>query len=302
MMMCHNHPGQPAQYRCDKCQIFFCETCITVRKMSEEFTAFICKACGGKCEPITKQRTHKNSEVKISVARKVPQSQNPESKSTSFWIYLPGIIIFPFKNMGLPIAIVFAVLFFGCDWPLRYFHSWGLFALTILTTYYLVFLFKVADDSARGSVAMESLPNLSYWLDVVQPAVYAGMATLICFAPSSLYFLNSQSLDFIFLTLLGGGIFLFPMFIVRIIVMRDPYALNPFWVISSIAKTFMPYVFMCLLIAVFMSGQFYLNTEYLTDLGQGGLALSQLLMVMMWVVFMRLLGLFARFYRGRLNP
>jgi len=136
---------------------------------------------------------------------------------------------------------------------------------------------------------------------VVQPAVYAGIAILICFAPSSLYFLNSQSLDFVFLILLGIGIFLFPMFIVRIVVMRDPYALNPFWVISSIGKTFTPYVFMCLLIAVFMSGQFYVNTEYLTDLGPIGPMLSQLLMVYMWIVLMRLFGLFARFYWKRID-
>lgn len=316
MNNCQNHPQKPAQYRCSNCEVFFCESCLTIRKLSETFTAYICRVCGGKCEPTAKGRGKKFLKGGISLMGKardsfgtVPKTiiQRPNQKqlhevASNFWLCLPGTFIFPLRRMGAAIILVLGVLFFACDWPLRYFHSWGIFLLTILTTYFLVFLFKTEEDSSRGSAAIGPLPDLKYWLEMVQPAVYAGIAILICFAPASLYFLNSLNLDFVFRSLLGIGIFLFPMFMVRVVVMRDPYALNPFWVISSIAKTFIPYIFVCLWIAVIMSGQFYVNTEYLTDLGILGLALSQWLMVYMWIVLMRLLGLFARFYAGKLSP
>ncbi len=284
-MNCQNHKEKLAEYHCPRCQLYFCGPCVTVREISEQFTAYICRACGGKVDTLTQKKN--KSFFKMEAGR------GPIEFRGFFW-ELPGILIFPLKGGGPIFLLLFAALFYGVDWVLVRYHYGGLFVLTVTVTYFILFLFNISEDSARGSRAITGLPGVRYWVDFIEPSVYIGLSMLFCFAPLSIYFLMTKNFDIPFLLLGGIGMSFFPMAYITVLLMRRPDSHNPSLVIKATLKVFPKYFFMCSLMILPVVGQVFINTEYLAQMGTLGFALNQFMMVYIWVMFVRLLGIFAR--------
>lgn len=322
-MNCKNHQEKQAGYQCAKCKNYFCGSCTDIRKISDDFTAYICKECGGKCDPIAesaskgaKQKTPfvkppivKESKVKV-VEEKTSKSPSenqpqvaPKLKHTNFWSCLPGVLIFPFKGKGFFTTLIMSALFYGLFElsKIAVLKLVYLAATFIVVTYFGVYLLKVIEDSFHGSTRLEDLPGKDYWDHVGWPVLNLFCAVVIFFFPSQIYFLQFKNLDWIFFALLGLGVFLFPMSIMSAIILRKLYSVNPIRIVASVFKTFFAYLILNILIGGFAILIFYVYNDYLSDYGRYGQAGSRLLIVYVLFMQVRLVGLFAKFYEGKIR-
>jgi len=87
---CKFHPKTIGRYLCSKCQLFFCELCVTSRAVGNVPHKF-CRRCGTECVPVQVQ-LRRGSGQKGFVAR------------------LPGVFIYPFKGSGVFVLIVCTII------------------------------------------------------------------------------------------------------------------------------------------------------------------------------------------------
>src|SRR5437868_5251371 len=77
---CKFHPKTVARYLCNKCQLSFCELCVTTRPVGGAAHKF-CRRCGTECIPL-----------QVQVRRSGPQS---------FYRRLPGAFVYPARGGGI---------------------------------------------------------------------------------------------------------------------------------------------------------------------------------------------------------
>ncbi len=311
-MNCKNHSEIPATILCEKCNGYFCDSCTLIRKISDEFTAYICKECGGKCVPLVVTASAKTPPKKlfgakppqetkvkdVKVVKNIPQERR--SAGPSFWGSLFGVLFFPFMGKGCLTMLLTAALFYGLFEFRLIAPSLNLFFLIIYITYFAVYFYKIVEDSRKGSNRLEDLPNRNDWMEIALPFTYMAFAFIVYLAPAQIYFLKRQSFDFGYFVLFGFGAFTFPMVMVKIVITRKWSALNPLTIVVAIFKTFFAYFFLYMIMAALKFLFLYVNSEYLLDYEKIGRAASQLLMVYVLFTMARFLGLFARFYENRI--
>ncbi len=321
-MNCKNHQDKQAGYQCAKCKNYFCEPCTDIRKISDSFTAYICKECGGKCDLIaesTSKTKLKNPFIKpakdadgkiveVKAARpKTPPGEQPRPvaklRHANFWACLPGVLIFPFKGKGFLITFVMGAIIYGLFELSRMpgLHLEHLAASFIFAAYFSICLLNIIEDSFHGSTRLEGLPGKDYWAQVGGPVFNLFCAVAIFLFPAQIYFLQFKNFDWLYLVLLALGTFLFPMAIVSTVILRKLYSVNPLRVIASVFKAFFAYLIVCVLIAGLALLAIYLRSDYLSDYERYGQAAAELLIVYVLFVQARLIGLFARFYEGKIR-
>lgn len=323
-MNCKNHSDKPAVYHCVNCQGYFCEPCTSVRKVSDDFTAYVCKECGGRAEPIVDKSAAKKSPVKkpveakptqlketVSKEEKVINASRPKERAGeifNFWLSLPGALIFPLKGRGILVLVGAAALFFGVSQLGSLSGSLGSFAgalnlplRIVLVTFISVYLFKAAEDSYHGSAALQKFPDGNYWAQMGGVSIAFLCAVILYLLPAHVYFIQKTIFDPIYGVLLAIGLFLFPMAVVRIAISRKIVAVNPLGVVVSVFKTFFTYIMMCVLLVGLIGLACYLNSEFLIDYDIWGEGLRWLLLVYVSVIGARLTGIFARSYGERIS-
>ena len=313
-MNCKNHQDKNAIYQCDNCKNYFCDTCTIIRKISDEFTAYICKECGGKCDPIVKSAapqkpakaklfgTDSTTEIKIKdqAAVKNVSEKIIKLKPQSFWRSLPDIFVFPLRGKGVLIILLMAALFCGLSELNHISAVAGLCVSVVFIGYFSIYFLKVIEDSFHGSTRLEDLPNPQYWTDRTKLMLYTFFALVLYLLPSQVYFLQFQNFDVIYFVLLGVGSFLLPMVLVHIIIFQKLRQISPGLITLSILKTFFAYLIVYILMTGFKFLLLYLNNEYFVDYEKIGYVVSQLLMVYFMFVQGRLLGIFAKFFKERI--
>lgn len=137
--------------------------------------------------------------------------------------------------------------------------------------------------------------------------------TLLCFGPVSIYLVyfyiwpahliggnggfTSWQGDPVYWLLYGLGVFLYPMFMLAVSMFDSATALNPFLIIGSIARTFLPY---CGLAVVFCAIGLFINL--ISRLQPGGIPLLIWgLDIYLAFVAAYILGRFFRRYENRLS-
>ena len=320
-MNCKNHPDKVADFHCVKCQGYFCEPCVIVRKVSDDFTAYICKECGGKVELFldkNAQRKPLPAKPALPVLPKSagsPQSQIPPQQgkiinaiqvqeqsldAINFWFHVPEVFFFPLKGKGIFIVIGFGALFFGITEIEHIAKGVNLPLLIVMGAYLAVYLFKTAEDSFYGSGCLQKFPNGHYWAEMGRILVSLLCAMIFYLFPAHLYFVYRGNFDVLFLSLLVVGTFLFPMAVIRIIISRRIIAASPWGVMTSIAKTIFAYGWVMILLFGFVALACFLNSEYFVT-QDWGRAAWWALWVYLFISAARLLGIFARAYVGRIN-
>jgi len=317
-MNCKNHQDKLAGYHCTQCNHDFCQPCIISRKIDDTFTAYICKECGGKCEPLAKTAPKKKEGRRFFVfleGKEIkPQPQKAQQEKTvqvkavsrpalefvlaSFWAGLGESLIFPFKGMGILLVVLFAGLLWGSDQLYLLWPKPALAVAFILLTYLAVYLFKTAENSLHGSTKLEGLPDEKYWVEISTPLLWILAAFIIYAAPAQVYFIYFQKFDFVYFILTGVGFFLLPMAFLKIIVARKLSLLNPVDVVSSALKTLAPYIVLMVVFLLLNILLIYVNGEFFVEYEKAGSALCRFFFVYLAFVGARLLGLFARFHEA----
>ncbi len=310
-MNCKNHQDEKALYQCDGCKSFFCEGCLSVRKYTDKFTAYICKECGGKCEPLVDKRSPKIQRKVIHVKKpkiqrvedreagvsKAARQRDFDGEKPKFFRRLPGIFIFPLKGKGVFLILLATALMFGISELSLAYEVIGELSWVIFATYLVVYLFKVAEDSARGSYRLQSFPNLTYWTGAVKPLVYVSIAVLAYLGPAQIYFIFiNNNFDLIYVILSGLGMFLLPMSFVEIILSRKISSLNPAKALIAIFQNFIQYIFLCTILLGLVFLLFFMTFDILVDYGQMGMVASYGSLVYILFLAVRLSGIFAHYH------
>ncbi len=315
-MNCQNHAQQEAHYHCTKCDGYFCDECTTVRKISEEFTAYICKTCGGKAEPKglssiskkvpPKEKENKHQERSAPVVFKQGEKAQraAERSDANFWFSALSIPFYPFRRKGIFILLLMTLLFFGLLKFSEIMPILALIAQIILTTYFAVYLLKIMDESAQGSVVIASFMNLNYWIEVILPFLYVVLAVVIAFGPAHLYLFFAQSFDWTYAALFGVGLFLFPMFSMKALLFKSISSVNPITALVSIFKSSVAYIFLVAVTAALGFLYYWVDGEYITHYLASYEQIQRVLEIFILVYFSfvvaRLWGIFLLCYRPRI--
>jgi hypothetical protein len=160
----------------------------------------------------------------------------------------------------------------------------GLYIAMIGYLYYYLSNCVIAaakDERLAPDVSLDDPPAFT---DLLRRFLLILGGTLICFGPVCIYLvyfyiwpvhflvghgepLNWQG-DPVYWLLYGLGVFLYPMFMLAVSMFDSATALNPFLIVGSIARTFLPY---CGLAVIFCAIGLFLN--FISRLQSGGIPL-----------------------------
>ena len=127
----------------------------------------------------------------------------------------------------------------------------GLIVEMLLYLYSYGYFCECIRESAYGSVrAPETLGTTPGFWDIL----WQTLRTIACFivvsAPTAFYYGYARQTDTIFWVLLFGGLFVFPMAVLAVILFDSLMGLNPILLIGSIFSTFFPYCGLVLLATI----------------------------------------------------
>ncbi len=307
-MNCQHHPNIQAQYICERCKNAFCEQCVNIKKFAEAFTAYICKECGGKCDPIVKDkavfkskaqyketkiiRTDTKKEEKV-VKRIEKKTKSPDMPQ--FYSRLPSLLIFPFKGFGIFYLLFFTGFLYGLALLHRLIGPASAAINVIAATFFTVYLFKLIEETSAGSLRLQGFGDLNYWVSTAHSSIVIALGLLICFGPSQIYFLLSRRLDYFFVFLVFWGLFFWPMILTRVALKRNFTALWPDEIIKGIFRNLAAYLTMGLIHAVLFFIIVILSNDLLAEEDPAIQFLRYLCIIVFFIWGVRLVGLFARF-------
>jgi len=232
---CKFHPKTPGRYHCAKCQLFFCELCVTSRTVGETAHKY-CRKCGSELNP-----------VKVTIQREVVKG---------FFPRLPGAFIYPFKGSGVLVLIVATLLFAGLD-----VMSAGLFGLLMRMAalgYLFSYMQNIIHSTAAEDDEMASLPAMDGLFSAfftLAGVVLISFGIPIGMAVAKMFFdVEGLSVPFM-LGLTFVGCFYFPMAFLAVAMKDTALAANPAVVIPAILKAPLEY----LVTALFLAGVFGLR-------------------------------------------
>ena len=168
--------------------------------------------------------------------------------------WLIDIFLYPTSNAGLTImGIIIGIpllinIIVGLAGAFGFFILvFGLVINTIIGFYAYWYFCECIRDSADGNLrapdVMVNSPSLG---DMFFQTLKIIICTILFFLPMLAYYINTKNLDWIFFSLLGFAVLLFPMTLLAIIMFNSISALNPILIIQSIFNTFIPYLMLTL--------------------------------------------------------
>ncbi len=141
----------------------------------------------------------------------------------------------------------------------------------------------------------------SKWDCVTQAFEMVGCVAM-CFWPVSVYYIVRERVDCTYWLLLAGGVFLFPMVLLSVVLFDSFSGLNPILIGRSILRTFVPYcgtvLLLCGISLLFIALGFRLNSFYPLPRTDFLLRLAQLYLIF---VAIALLGDFFRRHENQLD-
>ncbi|MFH0953246.1 MAG: hypothetical protein V1873_02840 [Verrucomicrobiota bacterium] len=240
--VCKNHPETPAAWRCTSCGGLFCDPCIVTQSVGTVHL-HICRSCRGKCAPVGAAAAAEEA----AVAEEAPPSP------ADFFAQVPRAFAYPFKGAGA-ILLITGALFF---WFLKFasFSMFAIFTALFASGYLSAYMLRIINATADGNEELPDWPSFTdLWQDVVQPYFLILGVNLFCFSPAILYFIVSMYYKvmnpWIFLVLLGLGVFYLPMGLLGAAIFDSTAGLNPRRIVPSIFKTFGAYLVACAVMAV----------------------------------------------------
>jgi hypothetical protein len=255
-------------------------------------------------------------EPQLEVQRKLPWLIDvllyPASVSgaihLAMFLFLPPLV-WAFLRLG-PMGLFFIFV------PL----SVGVYLL--LVGYMLYYICLCIFDSAKGGRRAPDITTLDIpgAGELISQLFLVLGAIAVCFWPAGLYYVFTKKIDLVFWVLSACGIFFLPMALLAGVLFDATHALNPVFIIGSIARTFLPYCALvplfCVLgglLAVIASNTFSLSSTQSLQQGIGQITLvvarlfrvtltyPGMAFVYLAMVAAHLLGWFYWWYKDKLN-
>jgi len=187
------------------------------------------------------------SEMQDSVSNKTAEVSPGEWEllSARKLPWLIDVLLYPISLSGMIVIgmiITFEVVFvlaINVIGPL----ALGLSILYIILMIYLYWYYsECVRDSCDGGLRAPETLNLGEGLGEMFLQLLKILACgIVYLGPAKIYFQLTNEVDIIFWSILGIGIFLFPMGLLGVILFDSLNALNPILIIGSILSTFIPY-------------------------------------------------------------
>jgi len=174
--------------------------------------------------------------------------------------------------------------------------------LYVLLVGYIFYYFAYCIvDSSKGNfrapdISLQYVPDKQ---DCFSQLLCVLGCIAISFWPAAVYYVCTERADSYFWLLLAGGIFFFPMFLLTGIMFDDFNALNPLSIISSILKTFIPYLGLLIFICVIAG--LVLLVIYVFPKSPFWRFLSNAPIIYLFLVIAHLLGRFYWWHKHKLN-
>jgi hypothetical protein len=228
---CKFHPRTSGRYFCNKCQLFFCELCVTARNVGNVAHKF-CRRCGSECAP-----------VQVRVQRQ---------STKGFFERLPGAFIYPFKGSGSLVLIFATLIFAGLE--IMGGGGYSILIMIAATGYLFSYLQSIIHCTAAGDDEMASLPGMDGLFSAF--FAFAGTVALSFVVPIGL-----AVAKFFFDADISGGLIIgitmlcclyFPMAFLAVAMKDTVAAANPLVVVPAIVKVPLEYI----VTAVLLTGVF----------------------------------------------
>ena len=238
---CKFHPRMTAKFKCEKCNRFYCDSCVTTRKTATSAGKF-CRVCGTACVPVE------------------TRGLRPE-KPRSFFLQLPGTAKYPFRGSGPLILTLMAVVFAGIDFVLNEFLKifYGSVILSIplmvaqcaVLGYLYSFMQLIIHSTAAGEGELPQLPAT----DGLLSSFFRLLGTVLLsfglmFALA--YFAIEKEAPWAGVAMIPALIFgcaYFPMAFLAVAINDNVFSANPLVVIPAIIRIPREYAVTSLLLA-----------------------------------------------------
>ena len=291
---CKFHPKTVARYFCNKCNLAFCELCVTSRNVGAAMHKF-CRRCGTECV-----------QLQVTVPR--------PGGSQSFYRRLPGAFGFPAKGAGILVLILFAAFFSAMDLISNammkgfFYFIIGLMLKMVAFGYLFSFMQTIIHATTAGEEEMPGMPPFDGLFGAFGRFLGAGLLAFgAAFALFLVALFNEQSSagSILMIPALVLGCIYFPMALLAVAMKDTALAANPLIVIPAIFKAPMEYLLTVILLAGVMllrwSGEPLIHSIFPRGIGTHNMnkllaftsatAVWTLVEVYLLAVNMRILGL-----------
>jgi FHA domain-containing protein len=230
---CKFHPKTAARYFCNKCNLAFCELCITTRPVGGAARKF-CRKCGSECTPLRVQAQRGGT-------------------APSFYRRLPGAFIYPARGSGVFFLVLCTVVLFGLG-----FISKGLlsiFTKMVFFGYLFSFMQTIIHSTAAGDEEMPGLPPFDGLFGAFFRLAGAALMSFgVAFGLFLVAFFNeeSQAGSTYMIPALVLGCLYFPMALLAVAMKDTPLASNPLIVVPAIFKAPLEYLLTVIVLAAVM--------------------------------------------------
>lgn len=151
--VCKYHARALATWHCGKCQAYFCDLCVNVRRMGES-VRHLCRKCGTDCAP-------------VAVHYEAPVAEN-------FYQLLPAVFSYPLRGSGAVLLVGGVAVFAGLAiissvsrFVPFYGALVGLGISAFVTGYVFNYWKSIVLSSAQGKDEPPDWPDFSDWVEEV---------------------------------------------------------------------------------------------------------------------------------------
>jgi len=241
---CKFHPKTVARYFCNKCNLAFCELCVTSRNVGAAMHKF-CRRCGTEC-------------IQLQITAPRPGG------SQSFYRRLPGAFTYPLRGAGVFVLIVCTIVISALDFLRPHQISFSLFSLILIFGavfilmsffgYLFSFMQNIIHSTAAGDEEMPGWPPFDglagCFFQLAGAVVFAfGIAiALYCVA----VFGEQPAAGTYIIPALVLGCLYFPMALLAVAMKDSPLAANPLVVVHAIFKVPLEYLVTVVVLALVM--------------------------------------------------
>jgi hypothetical protein len=273
---CRYHPKTPARLVCPRCAKYFCDLCVGTRQVNHE-PRFFCKTCSVACLPI---------EVDLTLTLPPPRS---------FMELVPDAFAYPLRGIG-----PFFIILMGLLTPAILFVGFFNRFVRIASIAFFGFMYACLQNFVICSAQDERKPSwpevTNMEQDIWSPLMkFFSMALLVggpAIVSGALVFAGYDWASALFFPALVLAGLYFPMALLAVAMFDTLAALNPLFIIPSIAKVAKEYLLVLLILGaavlVKFGGDWLLH--WLTTIPLLPGAISSLLGMYFLMVTMRLLG------------
>ncbi|MGD8812254.1 MAG: hypothetical protein PVH16_05930 [Thioalkalispiraceae bacterium] len=242
---CKYHPAVPARWACRQCQIDYCSQC-TPKK--DKYKEPHCPVCGGKLD-----------------------SLGAGNVITPFWHRIPHFFIYPANLVPLLVMLGLVVIDMAV--------SGSIFGFLVQLAVLIVFVkyaYVVLEQSAQGYLQPKPFSTSDITEELELP--FKQLLVIFIMYSANAFVLKNIGPGMFFITMLLT-VFSFPASVMVLAVEHSFFsAFNPLVVLTSIKRIGLPYLILCIFLALLLSGSWFVM-----DLVHGVLPTSLVLPAVIFV-------------------